>query len=59
MLYTEGEVIDRAIVNVSVTYRGSKANAEVRVLWPPPRAAPEGSNPEEIMPTFGLNSRVG
>lgn len=45
MLYTESEVIDRAVVNVSVSYRGSMGNAEVRVLWPYARVVPKGSNP--------------
>ena len=44
MLYTESEVIDRAVVNVSVSYRGSMGNAEVRVLWPYARVVPKGSN---------------
>ena len=45
MLYTESEVIDRTVVNVSVSYRGSMGNAEVRVLWPYARVVPKGSNP--------------
>ena len=45
MLHTESEVIDRAVVNVSVSYRGSVGNTEVRVLWPYARVVPTGSNP--------------
>lgn len=45
MLHTESEVINGAVVNVSVSYRGSMGNAEVRVLWPYARVVPTGSNP--------------
>ena len=45
MLYTESEVIYGAVVNVSVSYRGSMGNAEVRVLLPYARVVPKGSNP--------------
>ena len=47
MLHTESKVVDRAVLNVSVSYRGSKGNAEVRVLWPPAREVPIGSNPRK------------
>ena len=45
MLNTESEVIDEAVVNVSVSYRGNMGNAEVRVLRPYARVLPTGSNP--------------